>query len=212
MKKIFLLLVIFFAAANAQVDLRAGMGIGIFSSPSLNDYLNMNYAPPGEKLGDFSTAVNFSVEAGYYLAPNFVLGMEAAYLINSYNFTISSGTYEFSYGILMPTITAYYVLGGEGYNFKFGGGVGARFTNAEEKRPVSVPTEYTATGFGILLRADGNTLIGQNVFANIGGDIRYDLNGELESGGNKLRNNAIQENVNLNAFSVGLRLGITFLF
>lgn len=212
MIKILFLILTAGVTAYSQVELKANMGISLLTSPSLNDYLNMNFAPPQQKLEDFSTAVNFSAEAGYYFSENFFASIETAYLLNSYTFPITSGNYEFSYGVIMPTIAAYYVVPGEGYNFKFGGGVGLRFSSAEEKQTFVVPADYSSTGFGFLLKAEGNTKISNNFYANITADLRYDINGDLDSGGNKIYNNVTDENVNLNMFSAGIRLGVSFLF
>jgi len=46
--------------------------------------------------------------------------------------------------------------------------------------------------------------LSDNVYANIGGDIRYDLNGKP--------NLITNENVNLNTLSLGVRLGVTYRF
>ena len=43
-----------------------------------------------------------------------------------------AGRYELSYSVLMPTIINYYVIDGQGYNFKFGGGLGLRFASINE--------------------------------------------------------------------------------
>jgi len=211
MKKSIIVLIIVFLSitCSAQVSLRGGMGIQFQSTPSLKDYLNSFFL---ENLGDFSSAVVFSLEGGYRVTENTELAVEAAYLLNSYNYTELFGQYEFSYGIIMPSIIYYYVISGAGYNFKFGGGAGIRLVSAEEKFPSSNPTEYTSTGYGLMLRFDGNTSIGGNFYANIGADLRYDINGELDSDGHKIRNTSLDENVNLNSFSGGIRLGITYQF
>jgi hypothetical protein len=58
----------------------------------------------------------------------------------------------------------------------------------------------------------GNTALGSNVYANITGDIRYDLNGTPKNNGNAILNQGSNNNVNLNSLSVGLSLGITYIF
>jgi len=196
-----------------QVSLRAGMGIDLLSIPSLKDYINDSHiAPPDNQLGSFTTAVIFSGEADIKEADNYEIGIELAYLYNSYNFPTSLGPYNLTYGILMPTLTNYYIIEGQGYNFKFGGGVGIRFTNANQSLYVTNPTTYKSVGFGILLRASGNTALSSNVFANITGDIRYDINGTPKNNGVALQNSVANiSNVNFNSFSLGLTLGITYI-
>jgi hypothetical protein len=109
---------------------------------------------------------------------------------------------------------AYYVLIGNGFNFKFGGGAGPRFVSvSENKKWQGTEESFSSIGFGALLRVEGNTALAENVYANIGLDLRYDLNGEPEnSSGDKLVNNVKGENVNFNTFSMGIKLGISYLF
>ena len=201
------------AIAYPQISVRGGMGINFLSSPSLRDYLNVYFAPSDNPVASFNTAVNFSAEADFRTAKNYDLGLEAAYLYNSFSFSPNGGRYQLSYSVIMPTITNYYVIDGQGYNFKFGGGLGLRFASISESLPFSSNSNnYTSVGFGILLRASGNTTLGGNVYANITGDIRYDLNGTPKNGGNPIENKALGNNVNLNSLSVGLSLGVTYIF
>src|ERR1035437_6959385 len=195
----------------AQISLRGGMGINFVSTPSLRDYLNViNSAQVNNQLATFNTAINFSGEVDFRAAKNYEVGVELAYLYNSFNFSPNGGRYELSYSVLMPTIVNYYVIDGQGYNFKFGGGLGLRFASINESfLPFS--NNYNSVGFGILLRALGNTALGSNVYANITGDIRYDLNGTPKNNGNAIQNGTVG-NVNLNSLSVGLTLGITYIF
>jgi hypothetical protein len=215
MKKIYVIIILIFLSTTVfpQYSLRAGMGIDFASSPSLTDYINQNFAPSNNQLGTFHAAIVFSGEAGFMAAENYEIGIEVAYLLNSFNYASVLGNYDFEYNIIMPTLTSYYVISGSGYNFKFGGGLGVRLVNVDEKLPGRAVTDnYTSTGFGILLRADGNTLLGGNVYANIGFDIRYDLNGKPKNSDTYIRNNIYDEDVSLNSFSAGLRLGVSYIF
>ena len=83
--------------------------------------------------------------------------------------------------------------------------------SVDETRNTSVAkTNYSSVGFGTILRIEGNTLLGGNIYANIGADIRYDVNGEPENAQGKNLVNIIQnENVNFNTLSIGVRRGIT---
>ena len=197
----------------AQISLRGGMGINFISTPTLRDYLNViNSAQVNNQLATFNTAINFSAEMDFTAAKNYELGVELAYLYNSFNFSPNGGRYELSYSVLMPTIVNYYVIDGQGYNFKFGGGLGLRFATINELKEFTPNSnQYSSVGFGILLRALGNTALGRNVYANITGDIRYDLNGTPKNNGNAIQNGTLG-NVNLNSLSVGLSLGITYIF
>ena len=79
-------------------------------------------------------------------------------------------------------------------------------------REQHIITNYSNTGFGFILRAEGNTLLGGNFYANIGADLKYDINGSPKSGSSNLYNNISRENVNLNSLAVGLRLGVSYIF
>jgi hypothetical protein len=197
-----------------QVSVRADMGINFINTPSLRDYLNVSqFAPPDNQVQNFNTAINFSGEVDFRATVNYELGVELAYLYNSFTFSPDGGRYEISYGVLMPSIVNYYVIDGQGYNFKFGGGIGLRFTSVNELHQfTSSSNNYNSVGFGILLRTLGNTALSSNVFANIIGDVRYDVNGTPKNNGNPIRNTILRNDVNLNALSLGLSLGITYIF
>jgi hypothetical protein len=195
----------------SQYDFRAGMGISFVSTPSLIDYLNQNFAPSNQQLGVFNSSVAFSGEAGYFVNDSYEIGVDFAYQLNSYNFSYNPGEYKLNYHFLMPTLVNYYVIKGAGYNFKFGGGIGPRFTSAEQQLPATPSAiTYSSTGFGLLLKAEGNTLLSGNLYANIGAELRYDFNGEPENNGSHLVNN--NKNVNFNSLSAGIHLGVTYNF
>lgn len=192
----------------SQYELRASMGITFGSMPSLKDYVNQ--IAGYQELGSFNSAVIFSGEFDYNVSKTYDLGLELGYLINSVTFS-TYGTYDFSYHIIMPTVTSYYIIRGEGYNFKFGGGVGLRLVSFDASFPSNPSTSnYKSTGFGFLLRAAGNTRLSDNFYVYISGDLRYDLNGNLKD--RNTYHNPDFKQVNLNTFSAGVNLGITYIF
>ena len=215
MKKYFLLIafLVFSRFSFAQYDISASMGIDFVNSPSFSDYISQNYAAPGETVNGFNAAVIFSVEAGYMLSNTYEGAVEIGYLINSYTSSLDIGQYNINYGNLMLTALNFYVLHGDGYSFKFGGGAGLRFLSADEKPPGTTSTKtYSSTGFGILLRIEGNTLLGGNIYAKIAAQAGYDINGEPKNNGQSLTNPAANSAVNFNSFSVGLSLGVSYIF
>ncbi|GAB4289470.1 MAG: hypothetical protein Kow0098_07470 [Ignavibacteriaceae bacterium] len=215
MKKLCLVILLFnfYQSASAQFDLRVSMGIDFVNTPSLVDYINNYYLSGSDLLGDFNSAVNFSGETDYFFSENFHIGIEIAYLLNSFTQTYPEGQYELNYGIIMPSVLAYYVFSGEGYNFKFGGGVGIRFVNADESLPATGTTiSYSSTGPGFILRALGNTALSENLYATIGADLRYDLNGEPMNGDKPLGNSEQIPATDFNSLSAGVKLGVTFTF
>ena len=214
-KNYFLLLILFINFTSlAQTELKGTMGINFLSVPSLQDYINENFAPSGAQLGTFNSAIIFTGEAGMFLTKSFELGIELPYQIYSYTENVGLGQYELTYNSFLPSVMAYYVLMGSGYNFKFGGGVGVRFVSVtESKKWQGTEDSFSNIGFGGLLRVEANTALSENVYANLGLDMRYDINGEPENdSGDTLVNNVKGENVNFDTFSLGVKLGISYLF
>ena len=216
MKKtiLFILFMIFSEFSLAQIELKGTMGINFLSFPSVQDYINENYAPSDALLGTFNSAVIFTGEVGTFVNKSFKLSVEIPYQIYSYTENIGPGQYELTYNSLLPSVMAYYVLLGNGYNIKFGGGAGVRFVSVtESKKWQGTEDSFSSVGFGGLIRAEANTALAENVYANLGFDLRYDINGEPEnSNGNTLVNNVKGENVNFDTFSLGVKLGISYLF
>lgn len=217
MRKFITALVLLLSSANlfAQFEVTAGMGIGFVNNSSVEDYINLNFANNGNNLHTFNSAIEFYLEGDYYVAENFQIGLEYDLLYFSFtDIQSGSGNYELSYDHYKPTLVAYYVFKGTGYNFKFGGGAGPRFISLEEKLPfIRNRVSYTSTGYGLLLKGQGNTLLGGKFYANIALDMRYDFPGEPEdSNGNNIVNNSLQENLNINSLTFGIKLGISYFF
>lgn len=198
----------------SQIAVRGGMGITFIDIPSLVDYLNnQSIAPADQQVGIFSSAVTFSGELDYILNQNHEIGIEAAYLINSYTFGQDLGLYRLNYGIFMPSVIYYYVIRRKGFNIKFGGGLGLRFVNLTQQWPATPSGQnYSSSGFGFLLRADGNTILSEDLYVNIGFDLRYDLNGKPYGNRSYLVNKSNQQDVSFNSFSACVRLGLTYYF
>lgn len=202
----FALIIIGTSFSQNQNEIRGSMGIDFVSIPSLKDYLDKL---PYEELNDLNSAINFSGSYGRMISETFQLQAEFSYLLYSFTSSDITGQYDLTYSILMPSLISYYVLTGAGYNFKFGGGVGVRFLTAEESLPgTGSKDKYNSTGYGFILRAEGNTAISQNVFAHIGADARYDFIGKPDetAGINSIGN------VDFSSLSFGVRLGISYQF
>jgi len=212
MKKITVLIIFLFFGniAFAQGEVKAVMGINFLSVPSMQDYINQNFASDAQ-LGSFVSAVIFAGEGGMYLSPEFLMSVEAAYQIYSYTSNDINGKYDLSYNNFMPSLLVFYVISGQGYNFKFGGGAGIRLVFVDESISIKGTESYNSIGYGLIGRIEANTLLGGSVYANIGAEIRYDINGEPDNNGAFLYNNIDQQNVNFNTFLTGIRLGITYI-
>ncbi|HLG31962.1 MAG TPA: hypothetical protein VI362_02895, partial [Ignavibacteriaceae bacterium] len=120
MKKIFTLAIIIFCSTYSftQIEVKAVMGINFLSVPSMQDYINFSH--PDDQLGSFNSAVIFAGEFGYFFSPSFVMSIEGAYQLFSYTNVSTSGKYEMVYVCIPVSVLGYYVIGGEGYNLKFG--------------------------------------------------------------------------------------------
>ena len=215
MKKLLIVyfLLLFGSTSFSQYSLRAGLGIEFKNTSSFYDYINQNFAPANGQLKNFNSVVNFSAEIDKSITDNFDVGIEMAYDLYSYNYQFNLGLYNVSTNNFMPSLLAYYVLNGKGYNFKFGGGAGLRFINVDEQLPgTPTATAYNSTGIGFIIRGMGNTQIAENLYANITADLRYDLNGDVSNGNRNLFNPGMNKNVKFNSFSAGITLGITYLF
>ncbi|MEW6701703.1 MAG: hypothetical protein AB1298_03200, partial [Bacteroidota bacterium] len=195
---------------SAQWDLSLSMGFDFKSSPSFRDYINMSFASSGNQIASFKSAISFSGEADYKIAESFALGLEYNLSLDSYNTPFGiGGIYEISYNMHRPSILAYYIIPGEGYQFKLGGGAGPRFISLSER---IIDTEnYNSSGVGFVLKAEGNTMFSKDFYALIGLNFRYDLSGEFSNPNTSLINKTINEKMNLNSISFGIYLGVTFI-
>lgn len=215
MKKLILILIISAFTLYGQIDVTAGMGVSFVNQPSYTDYINYYFADGSDQLPSFGTTVEFFGEVAYDLNAKYQIGIEFAHQIYSYN-TISSKAafYDVSYVQMKPSVMAYYVIPGPGYKLKLGGGIGPRFVSMEEQISNSdTKREFSATGLGIVLKAMGHTLLSDNLYATIAGDLRYDMPGELSDDNDAtIKNISLNENVNVNSISVGVKLGVSYFF
>jgi hypothetical protein len=203
LKKYFILInIVINSAIFGQFDLGAGMGLNFFSAPDLKDYINSNFSSSNE-MGSFNTSADFFIEFGYGLNENYQLGFEYTFNIYSFNSTFASGTYDLQLNQHKPSILGYYLIKGVGYKFKVGGGVGLRIAQVDEEL-YGTTVEYTTSGFGVMVKAQGDTKLGGNFYALIAGELRYDLPGDIEtlSGGK----------FNVNSLGIALKLGTVYYF
>lgn len=208
---IIILLVVCSNYTKAQIELSGGMGITFNNTPSIADYINQNFATNEDKYPDFSSSILFFIEGDYEVNETYDIGIEIGYSISSTSYDNLAGKYELVHSVIKPSIVNYYVIRGVGYNIKLGGGVGARISLIDETLPLTNTSyKYNAFGIGFLLKAEGNTSLGGNLFANIGMEARYDLNGEAKRDGAALYNPIRRENVNFNSLSFGIRLGLMY--
>lgn len=209
MKAFFVFLLVFFTQNFAQIDFRASMGLNFVSAPSVRDYINGNYAPSNEQIGTFNSAVEFGGEVGYEFE-NYQLGFEVAYEMSSFTYPYFGNKYEFDYGTLFTSLSGYYLIKGEGYKFKFGGGAGPTFYSVDETLPLStIAQNYSSTGYSLFVRSDAQTKIGTNTFAYIGLDFRYANLGEPKNNSQSINPTSP---LSISSVTFGIKLGVVYSF
>ncbi len=207
MTKYFAMILLFASMTFAQIDIRASMGLNFVSMPAVRDYINGNYAPSNNQIATFNSAVEFGGEVGYEFS-NYQLGVNLEYEVNSFTYDFFGNKYEFAYGTLFTSLTGYYLLKGEGYKFKFGGGAGPSFFSVDETLPLTtIAKTYTTTGINIFLRSDAQTKIGANTFAYIGADIRYAPLGEPKNNSQSINPTSP---LKISSVTFGIKLGVVY--
>ncbi|MBN2570872.1 MAG: hypothetical protein JXA68_01980 [Ignavibacteriales bacterium] len=211
MKKYFFIILLITISLQAQFDFAVSMGIHAVHNPSLRDYVNTNFASSEEQLSTFNATAMFKGECDYTVSNNFQVGIEYGLQIYSFNTSFAGiGTYDISYFHHKPSVLAFYVISGEGYKFKFGGGVGYRIISVDEQLPTStLEYNYKSSGLGFVGKAQAHTSLGGNFYVFLELDARYDLPGEPENNGKKIENIVLDETVNFNSLSIGLNIGIS---
>jgi hypothetical protein len=207
MKKIFLLscLLILGGKSYSQISISGGMGVNYTGSSSFIEYLDRYYPMPDEKLNNGYTTVEFFFEGDYDLKENLTLGLDYAYRLYSYN-SSRYAYYEMTYGVHAPSILLYYTIKGKRHRFNLGGGAGVRFASMEESAAMGLGKEkYSATGFGLLLKAAGHTALSDHFYAVISGTIKFDYYGKIQS-------KTAQAEFDLTSISAGLNLGVSYYF
>ena len=187
-----------------------GMGISIADAPGLVKYLNTLENPT--VLNNFATDVEFFGGAEFPLSFEWGGALEYAYLFKSYSLSVGdAGTYTVFYSLHMPTAMVHYVVTGEGYFLKFGGGIGYHTGSLEQKDPYGSDITYSAHGIGLKGQAVGQTAFDEHLYGYIGGDMRWELLGKLKSdNGTVLQNQG--RVASLSMFVVGLNFGVVYYF
>lgn len=208
----FVLSLLTLSTTSAQPYINGGMGLSLNNISELRNYLNNYYAPSDNQIGVFSTAVEFSGEAGYTFN-DYTISIDAGYEMNSYNYTVIGSLYEMKYSIFKPSLLYMKLFMGKGYYFRIGGGLGLRFTTVSEKQfPSNIFKDFTSTGWGVLIKADASTLLSDGVFAVIGGGIRYDVLGKPQNNGLGIKSPLANNELNFNEFSFLLSIGVSYHF
>jgi hypothetical protein len=182
------------------VQVSMGLGVGAHSAPSLVDYISTT---SGQRLNDFASASEFFLTPEVQVTDDLSLAVEYSYLIKSYNV---DPAWEFSYAVQMPSLLVHYLLPGEGYWLKFGGGVGYASGTFTERYSVSgAEASYDASGFSLKAEAVGNTRFDEHFWGSIGLDLRWVFGGTF-----KETTQSYLVPPRLRFFSAGVKFGVLF--
>jgi hypothetical protein len=160
-----------------------------------------------ERVSNFVAAAEFFGVFSYPVSTDWVIKLEYAYMLATYNIqTLFPGS-EFSFSMHLPTVVGQYVLIDKGiYNVKGGAGIGYHFGSYFE-RYGTVETTFTGSGPAFKLDLEANTAFGESFYAYLGVDFRFDFVGALHNG---QANPGTSATPTLDFFGAGAKLGFTF--
>jgi hypothetical protein len=190
----------------------AGMGVDYLNPRDIIDMINGQFQP-GVRQPDFHAGVEFFGAGFIPLSPRWMLKIEYAYLLNSYNIEGTFGPGELTMKEHLPTVYLHYYLIDEGlYNLSGGIGLGYHLGTLGINYGTLVDS-YTANGPGGALDLQGNSAISEHLFVHLGGQARWEFLGELRNAAGKSPGiNARGGAVTMNSFSVGARIGVSYYF
>jgi len=190
----------------------AGMGVVYMSPPDIVDVVN---STPGslERAPSFKSGVEFFGAGSIPIGRDWLVKVEYAYQLMSYTIATANDIAEYTVTIHCPTVIAQYVLFERGlYNLKIGAGGGFSAGTLSEHF-FYIDDRFTGSGPGFVLDLEANTAFGEDFFAYLGANARWQLIGELsDSSGRSPGFSAGGSRPTLQAFGVGARLGFTYYF
>ncbi len=196
------------------VSVSAGMGINAHSATSTGDYItNLLQLREPDRIGDFTSAIEFFATPEFQIADDWSLAVEYSYLVKSYRLssTAAPGISEFSTSVHMPTAVLHYLVPGEGYWLKLGGGIGYYFGSFSQMLFGSGQTEtYKASAPGLKLEVVGNTMFDESFYGYIGVDVRWAFDEKFANADGQVPSYQGTSPA-LGFFNVGLKLGVTVL-
>ena len=188
------------------IQVTAGMGVSAHWDPSMIDYINaVTIPPPGQKLKGFTSASEFFITPEVQVSNDWSIGVEYSYFLKSYNV---SGIYpmNFSCTAQMPNLLVHYLVPGDGYWLKFGGGPGIAFGNlSSEFLGTGGSQSATTSGPLFKIEAVGNTEFDDHFWGSIGVELRWVYAGSFKG---ELVN--IAPPPKLDFFNAGVKFGVTF--
>lgn len=198
-----------------MIGISAGMGVSANSAPSIVDYVNAVAQPPFDQRADeFSASTEFFVVPEYQISDEWSIAVDYSYHLKSYGFDSQSGAgrMEFTHSVHMPMVVVHYLIPGQGYWLKVGGGVGYHVGSFTESfLGVGQETTLRATGFGTKLEAVGNTVFDDHFYGSIGLDLRWVFGSTFKTPSGQTKS-YLNFTPQMSFFSVGLKFGVMVLF
>ncbi len=198
-----------------RVGVAGGMGVSYISMTDVVDLANATIGNT-QRLQEFKTAAEFFGAVTVPVSRDWVLKVEYAYLLASYNVTTTYGSGQAEYTAMahLPSLVLQYVLLNQPvYNVKIGAGGGYHFGSLDVKF-FTQDDRYSGTGPGLLLDAEGNTAFGESLFAYLGVNLRWDFIGKITNSEGMAPGFVGQGGTapTMQFFGLGARLGLTFYF
>ncbi len=198
-------------SSASRMAVFAGMGVSYMNPQDVVDMIN-TMSTSSQRVSDFKSAVEFFGGFIYPVNMDWTLKAEYAYLLGSYNVNVPLGVQEFTITCHLPTVLLQYVLVSEpAYNVKAGAGIGYHFGMLETKLG-GLEDKFTADGIGMKLDLEASTALGENLFAYLGADLRWDSIGDLTNGSNGNPSGVAGMPTSLQFFSAGAKLGFSHYF
>lgn len=184
------------------------MGISALSAPSVVDYVNSaSQAPTSEKISEFFSVTEFAFTPEIRVAKAWSVGADYMYRLKSLAVTSQGSQSRFEISGHHLGLVAHYLLEGETYLVRIGGGAGVvlgTFSEALFGSPLY--TEFSVRGGSLKLEAVGDTKFDDHFYCTIGADMRWVFGGTYRDGGREAQVGEVKAGVS--SFSLGLKLGI----
>jgi hypothetical protein len=196
-------------------DVTGGMGIAVQSAPALANYINALAQPAlGQRVDQFNSVAEFYLVPELQVSKEWSVGIEYSLLTKSFPLNDASGfsRTDISYEVQMPSLLVHYLVFGEGFRLKMGGGVGYHFIKFDQNFLATGSGEtLRSQGPGFKLDAIGNTKFDETFYGSIGFDLRWDFLGTLSRSGTSAQ---VQRSgptpPAMSFFNAGVKFGITF--
>ncbi|MEK7264119.1 MAG: hypothetical protein AAB071_06370 [Bacteroidota bacterium] len=196
----------FFSHVNFGVS--AGLGISLFNSPDLVDYLNTHGV--SNTVGEFQSAPEFFTALEIPLSENYGVKLEYAHLFTTYILYTPYQSDE-EYTVKMPMLLVQKLFPDSITMVKLGVGAGYHFVTFDETI-FGNTTRYTTEGVGFKGEMEINAALSEALFAYIAGDVRFDFFQTLRSTHRVTYpipyGNTLFRNPTFSFIALGLKLGV----